>query len=316
MVSKEEDDIAMVKISGIPLSWRSVHLRKFFKDFIEQEKFVIFHFKGRRERVDAKTVNKKRGKILVQCCLVRLRKRDARSFFKKYASRVWDVKNNSLGRCILTSVDGWLPGSESNGKEISQTYRTIRQRNELKISKQAGELDPPLGWPQGLVGTSSRILGSMSEKVMKDINEKSTKTPATSSSHSSSRKEPNEDIKLDNVKQEPILKGDDQRYVHSTGTKQQAPEGMGHSKGLSMALRVMKAQGWQSGQGLGRSNQGRATNLPATGTVGKAGIGYNKSAEDIDEERRKRNRESRIRKRAAKRRRANKINEQGNKSSY
>mmetsp|Transcript_15236 Transcript_15236/g.24790 ORF Transcript_15236/g.24790 Transcript_15236/m.24790 type:complete len:305 (+) Transcript_15236:17-931(+) len=263
----------IIKISGIPNTWRATDLRKFFSKFIGEEKFGLFHFKGRREKVSRGTAR------TVQCCLVKLRKRgDALSFYRSYNTRRWDIRQPSLGCCLISSADGWYPKELRQAEVIpnghtppSRVYKTIKQRNELKLALKAGEFDPPSQWPNGLVGTSARLLQELAQKHANTEEEAKNRMVVAGAADSTAEEKDHEIVK---------------------------------DLGLEKAKRLMKNHGWEEGQGLGKSNQGISTPITAHQSNGRrVGIGYEMSQEEEALERRKQNRANRIRKRLAKRKR-------------
>jgi len=227
---EKKDSVAradcLVKISGIPTHWRAVHLRSHFKDFVEGEKFLIFHARGRKEMIHLGHGRK----LEVQCCVVKLLRDHALELYKKYDKRLWSVREPEMGSCKIMSLDGWHPAGALQEENSSSSYLTVRQRNDLKAGRKMGELSPPKNWPRGHVGTSSREL--MAITTQDKIEERGLAAQST--------------------------RGKDERKHKRTRTGSPSvangvnAEEPTFSKGLDFALKLMERQGWKKGSGLGK----------------------------------------------------------------
>eukprot|EP00471_Norrisiella_sphaerica_P003876 CAMPEP_0184479594 /NCGR_PEP_ID=MMETSP0113_2-20130426/1261_1 /TAXON_ID=91329 /ORGANISM="Norrisiella sphaerica, Strain BC52" /LENGTH=149 /DNA_ID=CAMNT_0026857715 /DNA_START=589 /DNA_END=1038 /DNA_ORIENTATION=- len=146
----------------------------------------------------------------------------------------------------------------------------MKQRKELKLALEAGELNPPSRWPNGIVGTSSRLLKTLADcHIKKEMN---------------------------------LCQGCGNDYNGASSCPQDRRDPT-VDKGIQKAKKLMEMQGWKQGKGLGKQEQGIHIPVQARGVFGRIGIGYEMTTEEEAEDKKLRNRASRVKKRMAKRRR-------------
>lgn len=106
-------------VNSVPESFHTSDLRNFFSEFIEGEKFDLFHFRHRpqlfNEKEDKNENDSQPGTSKTMqsnakrfCCLVRFCEDDARyKFITRYHSKLWmDKEGNDLPiRCIIAKVN-------------------------------------------------------------------------------------------------------------------------------------------------------------------------------------------------------------------
>lgn len=134
-------------VRNIPKELHSKDLRKYFKRFIEAEKFSCFHYRHRPE-LQAETTGDSLSESVTCCCLVSLKtKTDREEFIEEFHKRNW---RNAKGleiprRCFVDR----LKVQDSNG-EGSSTSISISDLKEMI------ELKPPSVMPNGNIGTTSQ----------------------------------------------------------------------------------------------------------------------------------------------------------------
>ena len=170
------EEESFVLVSNIPPSLHTSHLRKFFTDFVETEKFRCFHFRHRPEKgrvseseteagavtsrdvsysartcARVHTASTARTERVSNCCIVQLSSEHVTSFLQKYHRKHWlDSSEEELpARCFVFKVK--LKADEVVvAAEDSVTY----VRSELL---NLPELKPPNLMPRGNVGTSTKF---------------------------------------------------------------------------------------------------------------------------------------------------------------
>lgn len=152
--SKPKEDEKPEKVSScsyaivrnIPKELHSKDLRKYFRRFIEAEKFECFHYRHRPE-LQAEAVGKEVSESKTCCCLVSLKtKEDREEFVKEFHKSNWQ---NSVGveiprRCFVDR----LKVQESDGAGSSASISTADLKEMI-------ELKPPAVMPNGNIGTPS-----------------------------------------------------------------------------------------------------------------------------------------------------------------
>lgn len=117
--SSSDSDHCYCLLNNIPDSFHTSDLRNFFSEYIDGEKFDMFHFRHRpqinpsvendklREVPGSSTFKTPVSKQKKCCCIVRFRDDLARNMFiKRYHSKLWmDKDGNDLpSKCIITKV--------------------------------------------------------------------------------------------------------------------------------------------------------------------------------------------------------------------
>ncbi|CAB3397630.1 unnamed protein product [Caenorhabditis bovis] len=136
-----------VVIRNIPKELHSKDLRKYFKGYIEHEKFACFHYRHRPE-VQAKNDDVAANKSRTCCCIVAFKNmQDREEFTKEFHGRLWQNSEGTelMRRCFIDRLK-----VESSTTEASSS---LLSREDLK---EMIELKPPAVMPQGNIGTPSQ----------------------------------------------------------------------------------------------------------------------------------------------------------------
>ncbi|GMS79835.1 hypothetical protein PENTCL1PPCAC_2010, partial [Pristionchus entomophagus] len=138
-------------IRRIPPQMHSKNLRRFFADYIEEKKFLCFHFRHRPEtnadddsQPGSSKSSRERAKNSTTCCIVQLASaQDRQDFIEDYHGRPWEDEDGRQipRRCAVFPIKVSDEGGED---KLSET--------DLK---ELIELRPPKDMPQGNVGTPS-----------------------------------------------------------------------------------------------------------------------------------------------------------------
>lgn len=134
-------------VRNIPKELHSKDLRKYFKRFIEAEKFSCFHYRHRPE-LQAGTTGIESSESRTCCCLISLKtKEDREEFIEEFHKRNWQ---NAKGleiprRCFVDRLK--VQGSEGEGSSTSVSIEDLKEMIELK---------PPAVMPNGNIGTPSQ----------------------------------------------------------------------------------------------------------------------------------------------------------------
>lgn len=156
-------------INNIPEENRTIDLRYFFSDFIETNKFKIFHFKNRPQNTTIYKTNDN-----TKCCIVKLKKRKyVTEFIKQYHNKRWYNYSKSCERkptplnttCMIVKIQEpkcWL---DCSNVPTMKKYMTRKEKREFYSKYQninfIPELHPPKGLKYGNVGTPSREIIEM-----------------------------------------------------------------------------------------------------------------------------------------------------------
>ncbi|EFO98899.1 hypothetical protein CRE_19716 [Caenorhabditis remanei] len=141
---KEVGKFSYAIIRNIPKELHSKDLRKYFKRFIEAEKFQCFHYRHRPE-LQAESTSKESAESKTCCCLISLNTpEDREEFIGEFHKRNWQ---NSSGveiprRCFVDRLK--IHGSAG---EKSISVDDLKEMIELK---------PPAVMPNGNIGTPSQ----------------------------------------------------------------------------------------------------------------------------------------------------------------
>eukprot|EP00029_Vermamoeba_vermiformis_P009038 TRINITY_DN4385_c0_g1_i1.p1 TRINITY_DN4385_c0_g1~~TRINITY_DN4385_c0_g1_i1.p1 ORF type:complete len:553 (-),score=97.62 TRINITY_DN4385_c0_g1_i1:132-1790(-) len=170
--TKQPDSLsqdAFANVLNIPKKIKITDLRSFFSDFIERERFQIFHYLRSPETSENKTLETHK-------CLVQLKTlRDLNDFIARYNNKLWIDKNGQKldSMCViekanapLINIDKEIAQSEPEAEQASAStkFLSIKERRALLDKKKKAatnnpinlELVAPAGLPQGNVGTSRR----------------------------------------------------------------------------------------------------------------------------------------------------------------
>ncbi|CAL2045710.1 unnamed protein product [Caenorhabditis brenneri] len=134
-------------VRNIPKELHSKDLRKYFKRFIEAEKFSCFHYRHRPE-LQAETAGNDSLESRTCCCLVSLKtKQDREEFIEEFHKRNWQ---NAKGleiprRCFVDRLKVQVSNGEGSSTSIS-----------IDDLKEMIELKPPSAMPNGNIGTPSQ----------------------------------------------------------------------------------------------------------------------------------------------------------------
>lgn len=160
---------AFANVLNIPQKFKIADLRAFFSDFIERERFQIFHYLRSPETSENKTLGTNK-------CLVQLKTlKDLNEFIARYNSKLWIDKTGQKfdSMCVIekndqpsSTIPHEISASEPENEPASEgtKFLTVRQRRALLDKKKRAasnntinlELVAPAGLPQGNVGTSRR----------------------------------------------------------------------------------------------------------------------------------------------------------------
>lgn len=144
---EEVSDCSYVIVRNIPKELHSKDLRKYFKRFIEADKFSCFHYRHRPE-LQAETTESEASTSKTCCCLVALKtKNDREEFIEEFHKRNW---LNSAGteiprKCFVDRLK--VRGSSEEGSSTSVSVNDLKEMIELK---------PPSVMPNGNIGTPSQ----------------------------------------------------------------------------------------------------------------------------------------------------------------
>jgi len=101
---QEHADEAYAVIHNIPKSFHSKDLRRYFDEFVENERFLCFHFQHRPEQRDGAHDSSVAPQLVdavaalkTLCCPVRLTAPDRALFIRKYHGKFW---TNELGTSL------------------------------------------------------------------------------------------------------------------------------------------------------------------------------------------------------------------------
>ncbi|GMT09945.1 hypothetical protein PFISCL1PPCAC_1242, partial [Pristionchus fissidentatus] len=140
-------------IRRIPPQMHSKNLRRFFADYVEELKFVCFHFRHRPEakaeddsQPGSSKSSRERAKNSTTCCIVQFASaQDRQDFVEDYHGRPWEDDDGRQipRRCAVFPVKV-TSGEEGGEDKLSE-----------KDLKEMIELRPPREMPQGNVGTPS-----------------------------------------------------------------------------------------------------------------------------------------------------------------
>mmetsp|Transcript_15992 Transcript_15992/g.17755 ORF Transcript_15992/g.17755 Transcript_15992/m.17755 type:complete len:407 (-) Transcript_15992:55-1275(-) len=144
-VKKQEQVAAFCLVQNIPKKLRIPDLRHFFTEWIEREKFEIFHYLYQQETYKDLSGKQRKG----GCCLIKLkRKRDVKPFLKRYHEKPWRNRKGEHvdnSACIIQYV-------------LDPTGKGSIQDPKGKVSGKLPVecLYAPVGLAAGNVGTSMR----------------------------------------------------------------------------------------------------------------------------------------------------------------
>ncbi|GMR58813.1 hypothetical protein PMAYCL1PPCAC_29008, partial [Pristionchus mayeri] len=136
-------------IRRIPPQMHSKNLRRFFAEYIEEKKFVCFHFRHRPEtkadddsQPGSSKSSRERAKNSTTCCIVQLASaQDRQDFIEDFHGRPWEDEE---GRQIPRRCAVFPIKVSSEGGEDKLSGADLKELIELR---------PPREMPQGNVGT-------------------------------------------------------------------------------------------------------------------------------------------------------------------
>ena len=89
-----ESNEQLVLVSNIPGNLRSSDLRAFFSEFVEASRFRCFHFQHRKDPTVEGDFSSSR--MEPRLCIVKLGKKDAEAFIRKYDGQHWLKRRRGL----------------------------------------------------------------------------------------------------------------------------------------------------------------------------------------------------------------------------
>jgi hypothetical protein len=131
-VGSSEEPSTFVLVENIPLHFRVVDLRSFFSDFIERNKFKIFHYLHSGE---ASKVQSSKDTIRSKACVVQLVDPQAvTEFIEKYDKTLWrDHNQNTLASfCLLQRIK--LPKSTLSSLSSSSSS-TLNEGDDIRVQE-------------------------------------------------------------------------------------------------------------------------------------------------------------------------------------
>uniref|UniRef100_A0A1I7U7Z3 G-patch domain-containing protein n=1 Tax=Caenorhabditis tropicalis TaxID=1561998 RepID=A0A1I7U7Z3_9PELO len=145
--NEEVSSYSYAILRNIPKELHSKDLRKYFKRFIEAEKFACFHYRHRPE-LQTTTKGEESSESKTCCCLISLKtKEDREEFIGEFHKRNWINSSGSeiSRRCFVDR----LKVHQSDGAGTSNSI-SMDDLNEMI------ELKPPAVMPNGNIGTPSQ----------------------------------------------------------------------------------------------------------------------------------------------------------------